>query len=81
VAGICGDVSHFNLDLVKEIVVANSSKMTNAKVNDKVKFDEKIKGRNAVTTDRIVQVLITGADFKVDEIVEGLKKGLNFQES
>jgi len=80
VAGICGDASHFNLDLVKELVSGKSGKMTNAKVNNKVKFDEKVKGKKAVTTEGIAQVLITGADFKVEEIIDGLKEGLNFQE-
>jgi hypothetical protein len=48
VAGICGDPSHFDINPVKELVTANAKSLTNAKVNNKVKFDAKIKGKKPV---------------------------------
>lgn len=80
VAGICGVPAHFNKELVADLVKDNAKVMTNAKTQEKVKFDPKIKGKKPIQTDGIVQVLITGQDFNAETIIEGLKSSLNFQE-
>lgn len=80
VAGICGNPEHINLDVVKEIVVKNAKAMTNAKINDKVKFDAKIKGKKPVQTDKIAQLLMTGANFKTDVILAEIKDKFGFVE-
>ena len=80
VAGICGNPEHLNLDLMKEIVSKNAKSMTNAKINDKVKFDAKIKGKKPVQTDKIAQLLVTGQGFKVDTILSEIKDKFGFVE-